>query len=188
VTIEIWLAFVAASLLMLIVPGPTVLTVIGYALKRGRKSIVPLSIAVSLGHATTLTLSIAGLGALLTTSPALFDSLKLGGGLYLIYLIGKVALSVSEQTAIVPSTSTSDSCVGSMFRTWLVTTANPQTIVFFVAFLPQFIDTTQPPLGQMWILCGTFVVLAAVNSAIFAICAQSTAGLIKLQRNGTFSV
>ncbi len=177
--IEIWLAFVASSILMLIVPGPTVVTVVGFALSQGKACVLPLSIAVALGHATTLTFSIVGLGTLLSTSPILFNALKIAGGVYLVYFICRLAWGVVSERTREPEQVPTANRAGSMFRTWLVTAANPQTIVFFVAFLPQFIDTSEPPLGQLWMLSLTFVMLAAINSAIFALCAQTTAGFLK---------
>ena len=85
-TIEHWLAFVAASAVLLILPGPTVLTVISYSLAQGRRARGPLIAAVALGDATALSLSTLGLGALLATSSFWFTTLKWVGGLYLLFL------------------------------------------------------------------------------------------------------
>ena len=68
VSIEIWLAFVAASAVLLIIPGPTILTVISYSMAHGRRANVPLVAAVALGDSTALVVSLLGLGALLATS------------------------------------------------------------------------------------------------------------------------
>ncbi|SBP87949.1 Lysine exporter protein (LYSE/YGGA) (fragment) [Thiomonas delicata] len=64
-----WLAFVAASTLLLVMPGPTILTVISYAMSHGRRVSVPLVAAVALGDSTALPCSLAGLGALLAKRP-----------------------------------------------------------------------------------------------------------------------
>src|SRR6266481_1954622 len=85
-TIDIWLAFVAASAVLLIIPGPTILTVISYSVAHGRSANVPLVAAVALGDSTALVLSLLGLGALLAVSAFWFTVIKLAGGLYLIYL------------------------------------------------------------------------------------------------------
>jgi threonine/homoserine/homoserine lactone efflux protein len=81
-----WLAFVAASVVLLVIPGPTILTVISYSVAHGRKANVPLVAAVALGDSTALLLSLLGLGALLAISAFWFTAVKLIGGLYLIYL------------------------------------------------------------------------------------------------------
>src|SRR5512133_2461179 len=85
-SLELWLAFVVASAVLLVIPGPTILTVISYSVAHGRRANVPLVAAVALGDSTALVLSLLGLGALLATSAAWFTVIKGIGGLYLIYL------------------------------------------------------------------------------------------------------
>src|SRR5215467_10697337 len=85
-SIELWLAFVAASAVMLVIPGPTILTVISYSVAHGRRANVPLVAAVALGDSTALVLSLLGLGALLATSAFWFMVIKWAGGLYLLFL------------------------------------------------------------------------------------------------------
>ena len=85
-SIELWLAFVGASVILLILPGPTILTVISYSVARGRRANLPLVAAVALGDSTALVLSLLGLGALLATSALWFTLVKWAGGLYLIAL------------------------------------------------------------------------------------------------------
>src|ERR1700754_3675686 len=84
--LELWFAFVAASALLLIIPGPTILTVITYSIAHGRRANVPLVAAVALGDSTALVVSLLGLGALLATSAFWFTVVKWVGGLYLLYL------------------------------------------------------------------------------------------------------
>src|SRR6478736_4917315 len=83
---ETWLAFVAASAVLLVIPGPTILLVVSYALGRGWKVAAPVATGVALGDLTAMTLSMLGVGALLATSAALFTALKWIGAAYLIYL------------------------------------------------------------------------------------------------------
>ena len=84
--IELWFAFVIASGVLLIIPGPTILTVISYSMAHGRRANAPLVAAVALGDSTALVLSLLGLGALLATSAFWFTVVKAIGGLYLLYL------------------------------------------------------------------------------------------------------
>src|SRR5512147_1470870 len=84
--IELWLAFVAASAVLLVIPGPTILTVISSSVAPGRGANVPLVAAVALGDSTALLVSLLGLGALLATSAFWFTAVKWVGGLYLLYL------------------------------------------------------------------------------------------------------
>src|SRR5664279_48672 len=100
--IELWLAFVAASVILLIIPGPTVLTVISYSMAHGRRANVPLVAAVALGDSTALVVSLLGLGALLATSAFWFTVIKWAGGVYLIYLgvkLLRAGISVPEIVA-----------------------------------------------------------------------------------------
>ena len=84
--IETWLAFVAASAVLLVIPGPTILLVVSYALGQGRRVALPVAAGVALGDFTAMTLSMLGLGALLATSATLFTVLKWIGAGYLIWL------------------------------------------------------------------------------------------------------
>src|SRR5206468_994814 len=81
-----WLAFVAASAVLLAIPGPTVLLVISYALGHGRKPAAAIVAGVALGDLTAMTASMLGLGAVLATSALVFTGLRWLGGAYLIYL------------------------------------------------------------------------------------------------------
>ena len=85
-TLETWLAFAAASALLLVIPGPTILTVIGYSLTQGRRAAIPLVAAVALGDSTALVLSLLGLGSVLAASTAAFTVIKTLGGAYLLWL------------------------------------------------------------------------------------------------------
>ena len=67
-SIELWLAFVATSAVILVIPGPTILTVISYSMAHGRRANMPLVAAVALGDSTALAVSLLGLGTLLATS------------------------------------------------------------------------------------------------------------------------
>lgn len=168
--VEPWLAFVLASAVLLVIPGPTILTVISYSVAYGRPATLPLVAAVALGDTTALVLSLLGLGALLTTSALWFSLVKGIGGLYLLYL--GIVLLRSGMIAMAPGTLTMPEVPAAHWRlfanTWLVTALNPKGIVFFVAFLPQFVAPNADPGRQLWILAITFVVLATVNASLYA--------------------
>ena len=85
-SLETWLAFLGASALLVMLPGPTILTVISYSLTHGKRARLPLVLAVALGDSTALVLSLLGLGALLAASAFWFTVVKTVGGLYLLYL------------------------------------------------------------------------------------------------------
>ncbi len=170
---EHWLAFVAASAVLLAIPGPTILTVIGYSLSGGRRVGVPLVAAVTLGDSTALAVSLLGLGALLASSALWFTVIKLIGGAYLILLALKM-LRASGSAIVVDDAPIVQKSHWRLFaNTYLVTALNPKGIVFFVAFLPQFIDQTHAASGQLWTLAVTFVVLATLNATLYAVFATA---------------
>ncbi|GKS99958.1 LysE family translocator [Acidovorax sp. SUPP3434] len=179
--IELWLAFVAASAVMLIIPGPTILTVISYSMSHGRRANVPLLLAVALGDSTALLMSLLGLGALLETSAFWFTAVKWVGGLYLLYLgIRLLRAGISATEIAAPAAPASRWRL--FLNTYLVTALNPKGIVFFVAFLPQFLSPAASATQQMGILGVTFVVLAATNATLYAVFAGSARKLLASPR------
>ncbi|NNE21263.1 MAG: LysE family translocator [Rhizobiales bacterium] len=167
---ELWLAFVAASAALLAIPGPTVMLVVSYALGYGRAlgwATVP---GVTLGDFTAMTVSLLGAGAVLAASATLFTVLKLAGAGYLIWL--GIKLWRAEPRLDDVDAATAGESAGSMFRNAFVVTAlNPKGIVFFVAFVPQFIDPAMAALPQFVILEASFLVMAAANVAVWAVLA-----------------
>src|SRR6476660_4040778 len=83
---ETWIAFTAAASILLMIPGPTILLVVSYALGQGWRTALPMAVGVALGDFTAMTLSMLGLGALLATSATLFTVLKWVGAAYLVWL------------------------------------------------------------------------------------------------------
>lgn len=179
--IELWLTFVAASTVLLVIPGPTILTVISYSMSHGRRANVPLVAAVALGDSTALVVSLFGLGALLAASAFWFTVVKSVGGLYLLYLGVKLLRSgispveLSEKMAPVSRWKL-------FANTYLVTALNPKGIIFFVAFLPQFIAPEVNVTQQMWVLAITFVTMAALNASLYAVFAASARRLLASPR------
>lgn len=176
-TLDLWLAFVAASAILLVIPGPTILTVISYSVAYGRRANVPLVAAVALGDSTALVMSLLGLGALLAASSAWFTVVKSVGGLYLLYLGVRLLRAGVYAADAVPV-----AVPGSRWRlfanTYLVTALNPKGIVFFVAFLPQFLRPGADVTPQLWMLAMTFVVMATINATLYAVFAASARRLL----------
>jgi len=170
--IELWVAYVVATCILLIIPGPTILTVISYSVAHGNRANVPLILAVALGDSTALLLSLAGLGAVLATSAWLFTVIKWIGGLYLIYL-GIKLLRAGTMPVENDQARALDSRWKLFANTWLVTALNPKGIIFFVAFLPQFINPSAAVAPQLWILSVTFVALATLNATLYAVFARA---------------
>ena len=170
VSLEIWIAFTLASAALLAVPGPTVILVVSYALGRGRTSGFATVPGVALGDLTAMTVSLLGAGAVLAASATLFTVLKLAGAFYLVWLgIQLWRAGASLDGIAAPHAQAARSRM--FWNAYVVTALNPKSVVFFVAFVPQFVDTAAPLLAQFVILEATFVGLAAVNAAVWALLA-----------------
>jgi threonine/homoserine/homoserine lactone efflux protein len=174
---EHWLAFAAACAIILVIPGPTILLVISYALGHGRKSASATVAGVALGDFTAMTASMLGLGALLATSAELFTVLKWVGAAYLIYLGIKLWRAPVGEMAVAAANDVSGTRM--FVHAYIVTALNPKSIVFFVAFLPQFLVASEPLLAQMIICEATFLVLATLNAASYALMASAARQTIR---------
>jgi threonine/homoserine/homoserine lactone efflux protein len=179
-TLATWFAFLLASTVLLLIPGPTVLLVVSYALTQGRKVAVAMAAGVALGDFTAMTLSLAGLGALLLASASLFTALKWIGAAYLVYL----GIRLWRAKPVLPDVAaeTSHDARRIFLHSFAVTALNPKSLAFFVAFVPQFIDHAQPLVPQFVILEATFVALATVNALAYALAADKLRGRIREPR------
>lgn len=175
---ELWLAFAAAAAVLVAIPGPTVLLVISYAMAHGRRAAIATVAGVALGDFTALTGSLVGLGAVLAASATLFTALKWIGAAYLVYL--GVKLWRAPVGAAAASTPDQPDVTGwrMFWHTYTVTALNPKGIVFFVAFLPQFLSAEAPPLPQLLIMGATFLVLATINATIYGMAAGAARRLV----------
>jgi threonine/homoserine/homoserine lactone efflux protein len=175
-TFESWAAFTAASTVLLIIPGPTVLLVVSYALGQGWRTVLPMTVGVALGDFTAMTLSMLGLGALLATSATLFTILKWVGAAYLVYL--GIRLWRAGGTLDAAPRTDAVSAARMLGHAWLVTALNPKSITFFVAFLPAFLDPKADFLTQMVVFETTFLVLAFANAFGYALVAARARGFV----------
>ncbi|WP_122072913.1 LysE family translocator [Pseudophaeobacter sp. EL27] len=143
----LWLAFASASAALLLIPGPTVLLVLSYALSKGRQ------VAVA--------------------SATLFTVLKWVGAAYLLWLGVKLWRSASEASSLEVLVSTDAANAPGVFgHTATVTALNPKSIAFFIAFVPKFIRPGDALTPQFVILIATFVGLAALNALAYALLAD----------------
>jgi threonine/homoserine/homoserine lactone efflux protein len=179
-SLEIWLAFVAASTLLLVIPGPTILLVMSYGLGQGWRAALPTAIGVALGDFTAMSLSMLGIGALLATSANLFTALKWLGVAYLTWL-GVKLWRAGGTFDVAPRTSTTGA-VRMVGHAWIVTALNPKSITFFVAFLPQFLDQSGSFWTQLLIFEATFLTLAFANALGYGLVASRARALVRNER------
>lgn len=174
-----WMTFVAATVVLLIIPGPTIVLVLTYALTQGRRVALASAGGVALGDFIAITASLIGLGALVLASATLFTVLKWVGAVYLVWMgIGMIRSAGSAKGIQIEGAA--QLSASAIFRNACVVTAlNPKGIVFFIAFVPQFIVTDAPLAPQFAILIATFVGLAALNVLIYALLADRVRGTIR---------
>jgi len=177
---EVWLAFSAASIVLLVIPGPTVLLVVSYALGQGWKAAFPMAVGVALGDFTAMTLSMLGVGALLAASATVFTAVKWAGAAYLVWL----GIKLFRAGGALHANARHDKVhpVRMLVHAWLVTALNPKSITFFVAFLPQFLSPHRDFLTQMLVFESTFLVLAFLNAFSYALLATRARGFFSSER------
>ena len=169
---DLWLTFVAASTALLLIPGPTILLVLSYALSQGRQVAVATAAGVALGDFIAMTASLLGLGALVLASATAFTVLKWVGAIYLVWLGFKMLKSAHHAELGDLMSSRALPARGVFTHAAAVTALNPKSIGFFIAFVPQFLDPTRALLPQFAILIATFVTLAALNALAYALLAD----------------
>jgi threonine/homoserine/homoserine lactone efflux protein len=172
-SLELWLAFAAASATLLALPGPTLMLVLSYAMTQGRRVAIASALGVAVGDLIAMTISVIGLGALFLASAIAFSVLKWIGAAYLVYLGVKMLRSATSATSALMD-KPADQPAGKVFRDLATVTAlNPKSNTFFIAFVPQFIQADAAFAPQAAILIATFVTLAACNAMIFALAANA---------------
>jgi threonine/homoserine/homoserine lactone efflux protein len=167
------LAFGAMSFLLIVIPGPSVLFVIGRALAHGRRAALTTVVGNTLGAYVLVAAVAVGIGPIVERSAIVFTALKLAGAAYLVYL----GMKAFRERGSLPTALTADSRAHSMQRTlrdgFAVGVSNPKTIVFFAAVLPQFVDPVQGHLVvQMLTLGMIFNVIALVSDSLWGVVAS----------------
>jgi threonine/homoserine/homoserine lactone efflux protein len=168
------LAFAAMSFLLIVVPGPSVLFVIGRALAQGRRAALTSVVGNTLGAYVIVVAVAFGIGAVVARSALAFTVLKLAGAAYLVYL----GVKAWRQRGPLPVDVNGDEPVRGGLRTlWEgfgVGVANPKTIVFFAAVLPQFVDPDQGHIvGQMLLLGLIFNCIALASDSVWGLGASA---------------
>ena len=167
---ETWLAFAIAASVIILIPGPTVMMLVGYGLAKGRGIALFTMPGVALGNLLAITLAFAGVGALLAASATAFMIVKWVGAAYLIWL--GIGLWRAKPEAPGEGQAHQRQRPKRIFlHAFAVTALNPKSIAFFMAFLPQFVSSEAPLLPQYLILTLTWVAVSAIFDSIYALAA-----------------
>ena len=168
---ELWLTFVAAYTVVSLLPGPSVFMVTAQALRRGLKPALLCVVGDLLGGIVLMTLSLVGVGAILAASATLFQIFKWLGVLYMAYLGACMIMEARRDPDVVaqgPSTATGAASLKIGFLTGVL---NPKAIVFYMAFLSQFMDPAGNQLLQFSILMVTSSIVVGVVLSGYALAA-----------------
>lgn len=185
VSFETWLLFAGAAFIIGIIPGPGVTTIVGHALAGGPKQALAAVFGAALGSAISMSLSLAGAGALLAASDVAFGILKWAGSIYLIGLglfTIRSTFGAEKRKALAKAAGSVKPRHMSFWGTAMVTLFNPKTLVFFVAFVPGFIAQDAAFLPQAMLLVVTYSIVVLATDTAYALAASGAAGLFKGER------
>ncbi|WP_369959439.1 LysE family translocator [Pseudomonas benzenivorans] len=180
-SLETWLLFASAALIVILIPGPLSLLMVSNSLNYGLRRSLPAFLGGVSASICLLSASALGLGALLLASERLFSALKLLGALYLFYLAWQ-SWQQSRQAA--KPAQAEEQPVNPGFRSlfWKafgLGASNPKDILFFAAFLPQFISAERPLLSQLLVLILTWTVLDLGCKLFYGLSAHGAARYLR---------
>ena len=170
---NLW-AFIVASIVLIVIPGPSVLFVIGRSLALGRLGGLLSVVGNALGMVPLVAAVALGVGALVAQSVVIFTIIKFAGALYLVYLGVQAIRHRADAAAAVNGAVATRSHWRQLGEGFIVGVTNPKTIAFFVAVLPQFVDFTAGSIPlQLFELGVVFIVLALICDSIWALAASA---------------
>ncbi|WP_044573604.1 LysE family translocator [Saccharopolyspora spinosa] len=168
------LAFAAMSLLLIVIPGPSVLFVVGRALARGRRAALTTVVGNTLGAYVLVVAVALGVGSIVESSTFVFTAFKLAGAAYLVYLGVKAIRQRKSLPAAFTGSGPAHGSLRTLWEGFAVGVANPKTIVFFAAVLPQFVDRDQGHVAIQMLLLGlVFNVIAVASDSIWGLAAAT---------------
>ena len=170
-------AFLLASFVLAVTPGPGVLYIVTRSLVQGLRSGLVSVAGVALGNLGNAFAASVGLAALFAVSSLAFSLVRYAGALYLVFLgVQMLRSSPSENSATIPSAVS----LTRVFRDgFVVALLNPKTTLFFAAFLPQFLTLGAPPMFQSMVLGSLFVAIAAATDSAYALVAGAVAPVLR---------
>ena len=184
-SIELYLAFLAACTALALLPGPIVTLVIANGLRHGTRAALTNIAGVQAGVAIVIGIVAIGLTSLMATMGFWFDWVRFAGAAYLVWLGIRLIRFPVEGVDI--DAQPKPPRGGFFLQGFLVALSNPKLLVFFGAFIPQFVDLSQDHLSQVTQLGVTFMVIAALTDATYALLAGRVRRFFSARRTRTLS-
>lgn len=166
--LHVFIAFVIATMIMIALPGPSVLLTVAHSISFGWKRGIVTVAGATMGIAIQLTVAAIGLTSLLNVVAQAFEWVRWAGAIYLIYLGIKQWRSANEPMNLEASSVSKKNL---FFQGLVITIPNPKSLIFIAAFLPQFINTANPIGLQFVIIVPTFLLITFTVTSIWALVA-----------------
>ncbi len=167
-SVELYLAYLAACIVVVIVPGPTVTLVVANSLTHGTRAGLVNVAGTQAGLALMIAIVVVGLASIIATMSWWFDWVRMAGAAYLIWLGWKLIRSNAAFGATRASTVPRG---GFFLQGFLVILSNPKALLFFGAFIPQFVNPSTDYVSQVILLGVTFMAVATVFDGAYAVLA-----------------
>lgn len=180
VDLSLLIPYVGACFVLAVVPGPTVTVIVANALSRGTGAGLAIVAGTQAGVLVMTLIVALGMQALVAFMGAAFDWIKLIGAAYLIWLGYKMLRSDGNLGTVRAERGKSNGRIA--LEGFLVILSNPKLLIFLGAFLPQFVDVTQPTFPQVMVLGLVFMVVAGATDAVYALVAGRARGLLSAAR------
>lgn len=175
---DTWLAFVLASLILTMTPGPSILLGVVHSMKFGAKKAAITALGDISANFLQMVSVAVGLGVVIANSAFAFSVIKWFGVATLLYM--GLQMLFSKPTEIQHESTTAVMPAHKLFLSgFLVAAGNPKAIVFFTAFFPQFIDPSQPLFQQILVMCSTMAILDFSWVMIYAVSAKRLVGFMR---------
>jgi threonine/homoserine/homoserine lactone efflux protein len=172
--------FCAAALALIVVPGPAVTYIVTQSIDKGRAAGLVSALGIASGGLVHVAAAVVGLSALLASSATAFTIVKVVGAVYLI-AIGIRRLLARHEDGAEAEPEPAPGAPGRLFvQGVVVNVLNPKTALFFLAFLPQFVDPGRGSVAAQVAVFGvTFVLIAVISDSTYALIAAALAGKLR---------
>lgn len=162
ISIDVMLAFLAASALITLAPGPDNLMVLSVGISRGRLAGVGFGLGCALGCFTHTLWATLGIGAVVLASGPAFFTLKMAGAAYLVYVGLSTWVGAGTLGVVALDAGAAEPMVAHVRRGFIANAINPKVALFFIAFLPQFADPSRGPIWSQMLVLGTLFAVQTV--------------------------
>jgi threonine/homoserine/homoserine lactone efflux protein len=171
--------FAAAAVALLVIPGPAVLYIVAQSVSGGRRAGLVSTLGIHVGSLVHVAAAAVGLSSLVVSSARAYEAVKYAGAAYLVYLGVRRLLERAAPGG--PAEARERRSLGRVFRQGMVVNVlNPKTALFFLAFLPQFVDVSRGSVALQVVVLGfTFVLLGLVSDSLYALAAGTAVGWLR---------